>query len=300
MVTAGTLAARGSLVPLDNFLGAWLIGIILATCVYGISLLQAYLYYTAHSRRDGVFLKSFVGAMVFMDGFHLTLLIMGLYNAVVTNFGDYTALGQPPWTLLAQVAVGGVLGTSIQTSYAYRVWMLSRSPFIPIFVVLCTWSKLGLGIVYTRRSFALADTAARLGVAYSATPLVKLEVASLSLEMTCDVLISAGMVTNRAINTLVAFFVRSGVLNLIFAVCSMVTWIVLNHTLIDAPHIHLCPRPPVRLQFLVPLELARPHPRADVGQHKPRDAVVPDVRRLQIGGRLGAQTYRRRRQGSEW
>ncbi|KAJ6472456.1 hypothetical protein C8R45DRAFT_1103905 [Mycena sanguinolenta] len=276
MDTTTTLAACGSQVPLDNFLGAWLIGLILAswhgTLCYCFHLglgeyfqrlrdipapelisTQAYLYYTVHSHRDGAFLKSFVGAMVFMDGFHLTLLIMGFYNAVVTNFGDYAALGRPPWTLLVSPLAclgaivlnvcrrkslsenSGVLGTMVQTSYAYRVWMLSRSPIIPGFVVLCTWSKLGLGIVYTRRSFELKDAAAKLGVPYSAEPLVKLEVASLSLEMTCDVLISAGMVyalwqnksefrrTNRAINTLVAFFVRSGVLNLIFAICSMVT-----------------------------------------------------------------------------
>ncbi|KAH9963510.1 hypothetical protein BC827DRAFT_114803 [Russula dissimulans] len=86
-----------ALFPLDNLLGAFLIGVILSSIIYGISWLQVYLYYTQHSERDGSFLKSFVAVLLVLDSLHLTFLCHGLYIVSVTNFGDYVADLHAPW-----------------------------------------------------------------------------------------------------------------------------------------------------------------------------------------------------------
>ncbi|KAJ6483309.1 hypothetical protein C8R45DRAFT_1149224 [Mycena sanguinolenta] len=238
-----TLTSRHSLVPLNNTLGAWLIGLILSSCVFGVTTLQTYLYYTKYSRRDGLFLKSFVGALIGFDTLHAALLSMSF-----TNFGDYTGLGLPSWSLLAQIPVAVVLGTMVQLFYAYRIRLLSdKSPIIPGLVALCSLVNLGMSMAYTQKLFHIRDDAARLNIPFSTDSVVPLEAAALGVEMLCDGLISGGMVfsllrnrsdfgrTNRAINLIVAYTLKSGVLNLTFAICSLISWVASTKTFIYTP-----------------------------------------------------------------
>ncbi|KAN0121390.1 hypothetical protein V8E52_003286 [Russula decolorans] len=64
---------------LDSLLGAFLIGVILSSIVFGVTWLQVYLYYTQHSSRDTVSLKIFVAVLTALDSLHLALLGHGLY-----------------------------------------------------------------------------------------------------------------------------------------------------------------------------------------------------------------------------
>ncbi|KAJ7747619.1 hypothetical protein DFH07DRAFT_962410 [Mycena maculata] len=76
-----------ALIPVDNFLGIALIGLVLSTIVYGITCLQVFSYYTKYSNRGGLFLKTFVGDVMALDMFHLALLVMFVYHYSVTNLG---------------------------------------------------------------------------------------------------------------------------------------------------------------------------------------------------------------------
>ncbi|KAK6981097.1 hypothetical protein R3P38DRAFT_3115099 [Favolaschia claudopus] len=94
------IVPRGSLIPLDNILGTWLIGLILSSVLYGITCLQVYLYFTKSCSRDRTILKAFVIGLFTLDTFHLSLVSHSIYSVVVTNFGDYVQLGMIPWSLL--------------------------------------------------------------------------------------------------------------------------------------------------------------------------------------------------------
>ncbi|KAJ7053146.1 hypothetical protein C8F01DRAFT_1260803 [Mycena amicta] len=216
------LAARHTLFPLDNILGACLIGLVLSSCIFGITTLQVYLYFTKFSRRDGAVLKSFVGALLVIDTIHLVLVTTSVYSTSVTNFGDYTTIIHPPSTLIAQVVVGVVLGAMVQVFYAYRIWLLSeKSLYIPVLVVLCSCGELAMSIVYTKKAFEV-----RLIPTGNDRQQVPYSTAGLALEVTCDVLISGGMVynlrkhkssfsrTTRALNLLVAYTINSGILTM--------------------------------------------------------------------------------------
>ncbi|KAK6988097.1 hypothetical protein R3P38DRAFT_3229648 [Favolaschia claudopus] len=98
------LVARASLIPLDNFLGTWLIGLILSSVLFGVTCLQIFLYFTKYCSRDRGILKIFVLFLFALDAFHLALVSHSLYSVVVTNFGDYVQLGIAPWSLLGSVA----------------------------------------------------------------------------------------------------------------------------------------------------------------------------------------------------
>ncbi|KAJ7807627.1 hypothetical protein B0H14DRAFT_2494538 [Mycena olivaceomarginata] len=94
---SGVILSRASLIPLDNSLGAWLIGLIVSSVIFGVTCLQVYLYFTKHCARDPVFLKTYVALLLALDAFNLALVSHAFYFLTVTNFGDYLELGTAPW-----------------------------------------------------------------------------------------------------------------------------------------------------------------------------------------------------------
>ncbi|KAJ7929511.1 hypothetical protein B0H13DRAFT_1859508 [Mycena leptocephala] len=259
------ILSRASLIPLDNTLGAWFIGLIVSSVLFGVTSLQVYLYFTKHCSRDAVFLKSFrayslkVALLMALDTLHLALLSHSFYSTTVTNFGDYVELGQAPWSLLVEVVVGGMnvsgrmvthflnfllvfLATLVQFFYAFRIYTISNKTLVfPVIIGIFSLGQLdeqllALGIAYTHKAF-FKD--AKADVPYSTS--------GLAFEVACDVLIAGAMIyhllrnksgfqkTNKAIHLLAAYSLNSGALTSVFAICDLVTFIVLPSTLVYAP-----------------------------------------------------------------
>ncbi|EPS96220.1 hypothetical protein FOMPIDRAFT_1053479 [Fomitopsis schrenkii] len=109
----------------SSLLGPLALGILLASVVFGINCLQAYLYYTTFSRRDSAALKSYVAVLMTTDCVHVVLSIVVYYHYTVDCFGDLKALQSVYWLLLVQVLVGSVLGTMVrQTNHAIHLLVM--------------------------------------------------------------------------------------------------------------------------------------------------------------------------------
>ncbi|KAH9929457.1 uncharacterized protein B0H18DRAFT_1117486 [Fomitopsis serialis] len=128
-----------TLVPLDNILGAQFIGIILSTILYGVTCLQAYLYYTQYSKGDSLRLKLFVALVVALDTLHVALISTAYYYYTVTNFGDYVALQRVTWSIADKQSYHSPDDLCIQ--HMYLALILS-------FVCVITWVTLGEGLIY--------------------------------------------------------------------------------------------------------------------------------------------------------
>ncbi|KAI0286212.1 hypothetical protein BC826DRAFT_941703 [Russula brevipes] len=227
---------------LDNLLGAFQIGVILSSIIYGITWLQVYLYYTQHSSRDKVFLKCFVAVLIALDTVHLAFLCHGLYILSVTNFGNFVADLQAPWTLVIQSIVGVIVTTCIQQFYAIKIFQLSQRKNIRIPLAICMMSvaELGFGIAFAVRSL-------QIGTFSENSPTIPFGATSLALEVICGAFITAGMVyyiiqqrsgvarTNRVLNLVILYIVNSGALNLVFATLCLITYVKYPTTLIYAP-----------------------------------------------------------------
>ncbi|KAJ6524190.1 hypothetical protein B0H19DRAFT_1276635 [Mycena capillaripes] len=235
------LLPRASLIPLDNFLGAWLIGLIVSSVMFGITCLQAYLYFTKYCLRDSALKKTFVAILLALDALNLALLSHSFYVAVVNNFGDYVEIGKPPWSLVIQTGVGVLLSNLVQLFYAFRIYTISKkSLLVPVIIAICACTEFGIGIAYMKKAFQVKYFKdAKSDIPYSTS--------ALSLEVACDVLITGAMVhhllrsksvlpkTNRAINLLVSYIVNSGAATMLFAIGSLVAWVTSTTTLIYGP-----------------------------------------------------------------
>ncbi|TFY82863.1 hypothetical protein EWM64_g1145 [Hericium alpestre] len=129
-----------ALISVDKSLGALEIGAIFSTLILGITSMQVYSYYTQHSSRDGVFLKSYVALLMAMDCFHTGLVCALLYHYTITNFGDYDILQRDSWMFLVQVAVGSVLSLFVQ--YFKAVFFANTSN-------VTVWAKVALALHVT-------------------------------------------------------------------------------------------------------------------------------------------------------
>ncbi|KAI0247792.1 hypothetical protein BJV78DRAFT_892490 [Lactifluus subvellereus] len=227
---------------LDNLLGAFLIGVILSSILYGITWLQVYLYYTKHSSRDRTFLKYFVAVLTALDTLHLVLLCHGLYIVVVTNFGNYLADLHAPWSLVIQCIVGVSVTTCIQQFYAVRIYQLShrRNIRVPLAICVISTTEFAFSIVFAVKSL-------QNGFYADNTPSIPYGATVLGLEVVCGVFITVSMVyyilqqrsgikrNNQVLNLVILYIINSGALNLVFATACLVTYLIFPKTLIYAP-----------------------------------------------------------------
>ncbi|KIY48366.1 hypothetical protein FISHEDRAFT_58997 [Fistulina hepatica ATCC 64428] len=233
---------------LDNTLGANFIGIILSTILFGITVLQSYLYFADGSSTDPTFLKCFVGTLLWfraIDSFHVALLVHAYYFYTVTHFGNYEELELTVWSLDVEIAVGVVLSTMVQWFYAYRTYQLSfRRDFItPIVICLLSLAQFTL-TVQTRQDVLFSEAAKSTGRAVSA----------LACEVTCDLTITLAMVyhlmknrgktqyktffktsTRHIVSVLVAYIINTGAVTTICSIGALVAWAKVPYTLIQAP-----------------------------------------------------------------
>ncbi|KAH9936923.1 hypothetical protein B0H21DRAFT_758526 [Amylocystis lapponica] len=230
-----------SLIPLDNILGALLIGVITSTLIYGITCLQVYLYYTQHCTQDNKFQRIYVAIVWIIDSCHTAFLSVAYYHYTVTNFGDYNVLAATTWSLLWQVILGALCSGMVQAFFAWRVYSLSgRKIIVPALVCLLCLAQLSLGIGY------LVE-ATKVKFFSQAAPDIPYTTSSLSVDIACDTIITVHMIyyllknrtpfyrTNKAITLLINYSLNTCLLT---TVCTLICFVLVvkqADTLVYAP-----------------------------------------------------------------
>jgi len=226
-----------SSIPVDGTLGALLIATILSSIVYGITLLQVYSYYNSHSSRDRWPLKSFVAFLTLVDSVNVAFVSHASYHLGVTNFGDYLAFLNLPWSFPAIALSAVVLEVSVQHFYAYRIYILrNRSPYLPAAISIVSLTKFSVGIVLGVKGLEHKY--------WQGNTFRNIFISTLSCEVLCNVLVTLGMVhtllsnrtqvrkTNTVLNLLAIYIINSGLLNLVLSISSMILFAQYRNALI--------------------------------------------------------------------
>ncbi|KAI0717411.1 hypothetical protein C8T65DRAFT_737992 [Cerioporus squamosus] len=114
---------------LDDTLGAAFLGTVATSCLYGITLVQTYIYYKRNSS-DPTYLKLLVFFLWVLDSLHLALITHSLYFYAVTNFSNLLELMIPTWSILSQIVVTGVSDGTVRGIFCQRVWKLSNKNWL--------------------------------------------------------------------------------------------------------------------------------------------------------------------------
>lgn len=170
----------------------------------------------------------------------MAFLIHGHYIVAVTNFGDFASDLVIPWSLEAQSFTGIFISSAIQQLYAWRIYKLNMCKvYIPSLIVGLSLCELAFGIVFfvnTSRNPSYQEVTNQIPTA----------VASLSLQVACDLTITATMAyylltrtamkrTIAATTTLALYFITSGAFTLVLSIANLIFFIRFSGTLIYTP-----------------------------------------------------------------
>ncbi|PIL35021.1 hypothetical protein GSI_02808 [Ganoderma sinense ZZ0214-1] len=122
-------------------LACLVIGTIVATAVYGITVLQTYIYF-GNSRRDSIRLKLFVALLFALDTISLVLTVAIMYGYVVSDFGNPLLLLKANRSIVWENGITVIIATFTQCYFAHRIWDLSKGNMVltssVIILALCS------------------------------------------------------------------------------------------------------------------------------------------------------------------
>ncbi|KAF8526938.1 hypothetical protein BU17DRAFT_82400 [Hysterangium stoloniferum] len=105
----------------DNTVGAELIGVLVSVLLYGISLVQVYIYFQTFPD-DSKNLKILVTMLCLLTTVAAVLTCNGLYYYVVTNFANPQAMLYDYWSWVYEPFFQIIISLTVETFFALRVY----------------------------------------------------------------------------------------------------------------------------------------------------------------------------------
>ncbi|EMD31143.1 hypothetical protein CERSUDRAFT_127602 [Gelatoporia subvermispora B] len=220
---------------MDGTLGAFLVGLVAASLLYGITNVQTRMYYKMYEA-DRLILRIAVGFLWTLDTIHQALAIHTVYTYVVIRYGDPEALETPTWSVMANIVVTSLNDTIVRTLFCHRLWKFSeKNYYITAPTMLAAITSLVGGIIYTVKGVPLGSFA-RLSA------LTCWLYIGFTSGAVADILLASSLViylwrsrtglprTDSLVQLLILFTVNSGVLTSACEIMCIVTYSVLPKT----------------------------------------------------------------------
>jgi len=131
---------------LDKTVGAVEIGILISIFLYGIYVVQAFIYSQADSK-DKLWLKCLVVFVGILETAHTFCICFFLYHLTVTNYGVEATIAEASLALDFAATLSTWVGAVIQAFFAYRVKVLSGRLLIPVISWGLSLFRAALGVV---------------------------------------------------------------------------------------------------------------------------------------------------------
>ncbi|KDR69463.1 hypothetical protein GALMADRAFT_272038 [Galerina marginata CBS 339.88] len=226
------------LVTLGNTIGASLLSTMGACILFGISIVQVYIYYTTYTK-DWRFQKVIVGTLTVLNTGHLIFLIHLVYYYAIEQFGNPAGLERIVWCVNAQTLFTILIIVMVHGLYVHRIWILGRrfSRIWPafLFMLLAGATVIGVFLIYN---------AFRLKVFSAMHELTWVLYAIFGTTTTMDFLIAASMCyylnksrsgftkTNYLVLNIMRYVLISGALTSITSLFSILTFAAMPNNLV--------------------------------------------------------------------
>lgn len=136
--------------PLDvdprSTYGAFFIGSILAAVLFGLTNIQAFVYFRTHVGRWTAYYRFIVLLLWALDAVHLGLTIHCVYYYLVINFANFAVLSEVIWSFRLQIVVNVLIVYVIHLLYSHRIWIVGRDRSIIFRIIPGIVIILGSGV----------------------------------------------------------------------------------------------------------------------------------------------------------
>ncbi|KAK0457278.1 uncharacterized protein EV420DRAFT_1549887 [Desarmillaria tabescens] len=143
---------------LGTTLGAVLVGCIIASVFYGITILQTVAYYKQYPNDQWIF-RYAVALLWIFDTLHVALTTHALYFYVIESFGNYLALLTIVWSFSLQLLINMLIIPGVQALYAFRIWKLGSHfhVVLPRFIFVAVAATFGAGLYVMYETYTLTS-----------------------------------------------------------------------------------------------------------------------------------------------
>ncbi|KAL0575670.1 hypothetical protein V5O48_006302 [Marasmius crinis-equi] len=117
--------------------GPLLMGYLFNYGLYGILCVQTYIYYTAFPK-DKLYFRSLVYTVFVLDSIQTIMITYDAFQTFAYGFGDMNKLGRVGLFWFDLCFLDGIIAFAVQSFFAYRVRLLSRSKILIPGVILFT------------------------------------------------------------------------------------------------------------------------------------------------------------------
>ncbi|KAH9943604.1 hypothetical protein B0H21DRAFT_709948 [Amylocystis lapponica] len=131
---------------IDLTAGAIEIGAIISVFLYGITTVQAYIFFRS-SAEDSTKLKLLVLVVWLLESFLTILTCIYLYTITITSYGDAKAFNVMSWSMNLIPFVGGLVSAITQAFFSWRIYVISGH--YPVSIILWAGSTLRVAITLT-------------------------------------------------------------------------------------------------------------------------------------------------------
>jgi len=151
-VNASTSSRMASIaLDLSSSYGAAYWGFVVSAVLYGCIIVQGYIYFSSYPK-DSFLLKTFVGAMIMLDGGITVLAAESFDYVLIKKYGDVTALLYMNDGILSEYILTWFVVTASQIFYASRVYIVNKKLwYIPASVVfLALGSQAAITVLFVK------------------------------------------------------------------------------------------------------------------------------------------------------
>ncbi|KAG2153058.1 uncharacterized protein EDB93DRAFT_240432 [Suillus bovinus] len=139
-------------VDLTDTYGALFIGSILAAMLFGLTTVQAFIYFRTHAGRWTKFYRLVVLFLWTLDAVQVAATVHCVYYYLVTNFSNIFALATAIWSFKLQTVFNILTVYVIHMLYSHRIWIVGRDRsrifrIIPGIVILSS-SGIAIALIY--------------------------------------------------------------------------------------------------------------------------------------------------------
>lgn len=225
-----------------EFLGGFVIELVLGVLLYGIAVAQIYIY-AFNCQKDPWMLKAVVACVATLETLHTISLFILLYQYTIVDFGNLLATFEMPWSVTTTVGLEMCIIAVVQSFYVWRIWILSNRSWLLTFVIgFLLVTRLGFGLA----SAALTATLDTWGRFRSERlPLFTIS-SGLAFNATVDLAIAFILIrylhrnqtgfkkTDSAISILMAYAVNTGAITMVVSLVTALTFAFMKTSLVFA------------------------------------------------------------------
>ncbi|KAF9254156.1 hypothetical protein L218DRAFT_588446 [Marasmius fiardii PR-910] len=213
--------------PIDDVYGAMLVGVFLNCILFGIMVMQAFIYYQTYPS-DRKWLKIFVAYLLLVETANTACNMYLIYEPLIQRFGQIEALLLFPKMLSAAALIPVMISTPVQMFMAWRIKVITGTYSMGI--VICFFSLISMaGAITVAANVVILKTFAMKNTFRFNLPGVMWFVAS----AIADVLITVALVftlnrrrtglsrTTSAINRIIRLTIQTGLVTMVFALLDL-------------------------------------------------------------------------------